>query len=68
MYSGTLASFSSTYTNFAGGLVDAPGSAQTWNAGGAHSYMFTLGLPSNAPSAAQGLSSSATFTWEAQNQ
>jgi hypothetical protein len=68
MYSGTLSNFSLTYTNFANGLVDAPGSPQTWNPGSARSYMLTVSLPSSAPSAAQGLSSSATFTWEAQNQ
>jgi len=68
MYSGTLANFSSTYTNFASGLVDAPGSPQTWNNGSSHIYMLTVSLPSAAPSAAQGLSSGATFTWEAQNQ
>jgi hypothetical protein len=68
MYSGTLSGFSSTHTNFANGLVDAPGSAQTWTTGSGRSYMFTLSLPGNAPAAAQGLSSTATFTWEAQNQ
>jgi len=68
MYSGTLSNLASTYTNFASGLVDAPGSPQTWSAGSARSYMLTVSLPAGAPSAAQGLSSTATFTWEAQNQ
>jgi hypothetical protein len=68
MYSGTLANLASTYTNFANGLVDAPGSPQTWSSATAHSYMLTVSLPAGAPSAAQGLSSTATFTWEAQNQ
>ena len=68
MYSGTLSGLASTYTNFASGLVDAPGSPQTWNSGSAHIYMLTVSLPAGAPSAAQGLSSTATFTWEAQNQ
>jgi hypothetical protein len=61
VYSGTLSSFASTY---ASGIVDP----QTWNTNDAHAYKFTITLPSSAPSAAQGLSSSATFTWEAQNQ
>jgi hypothetical protein len=30
--------------------------------------MLTVSLPGGAPAAAQGLSSSATFNWEAQNQ
>ena len=68
VYSGTLSAFSSTYANFAGGLADAPGSPQTWNANSAHAYKLTISLPSGAPSAAQGLSASATFDWEAQNQ
>jgi len=68
MYSGTLSNLASTYTNFASGLVDAPGSPQSWGGGSAHSYMLTVSLPAGAPSAAQGLSSTATFTWEAQNQ
>ncbi len=68
MYSGTLSNLASAYTNFASGLVDAPGSPQTWSSGSAHSYMLTVSLPAGAPSAAQGLSSTATFTWEARNQ
>ena len=68
VYSGTLSAFASTYTNYANGLLDAPGSAQTWNANSAHVYKLTISLPAGAPSAAQGLSSTATFDWEAQNQ
>ena len=68
MYSGTLSNLASSYTNFASGLVDAPGSPQSWSGGSAHSYMLTVSLPAGASSAAQGLSSTATFTWEAQNQ
>jgi hypothetical protein len=68
VYSGALSGFASTYTSFANGLVDAPGSAQTWNTNSAQAYKFTISLPSGAPSAAQGLSSTATFSWEAQNQ
>jgi hypothetical protein len=68
VYSGTLSAFASTYTSFANGLLDAPGSVQTWNTNSAHAYKFTISLPSSAPAAAQGLSSTATFNWEAQNQ
>lgn len=68
VYSGTLSTYASTYTNFSSGLVDPPGSAQAWNQNSAHVYKFTITLPSSAPSAAQGLSSGATFSWEAQNQ
>jgi hypothetical protein len=64
VYDGTLSGFASTYTDYSSGLVDP----QTWNTNGAHVYKFTIVLPGGAPSAAQGLSSTATFTWEAQNQ
>lgn len=64
VYSGTLSSFASTYASYSSGLVDP----QAWNRNDAHVYKFTIALPSGAPSAAQGLSSTATFTWEAQNQ
>lgn len=63
IYSGTLANFSSTNTNYASGLVDP----STWVAGNSHSFKFTLTLPSGAAAAAEGLSSTAAFTWEAQN-
>ena len=68
VYTGSLAAFASAHGDYASGLVDAPGSAQTWSSGSAHSYRFTVTLPSGAPAAAQGLSASATFTWEARNQ
>jgi hypothetical protein len=63
IYSGTLANFSSTNTDYATGLVDP----STWSSGNSHSFKFTLTLPSGAAAAAQGLSSTAAFTWEAQN-
>ena len=68
IYSGQLNSFPSTY---AAGIVDPvncgspPCSAQTWQSGNAHSYKFVISLNNN--NSAQGLSSTATFTWEAQN-
>jgi hypothetical protein len=68
VYSGTLAAFATAHSGYANGLADPPGAPQTWNANDAHSYKFTFALPAGAPAAAQGLSSSATFDWEAQNQ
>jgi hypothetical protein len=67
VYSGTAASFGSTYTNYASGLVDVPGSPQAWNTNSAHSYEFTFSLPSGVSSLAQGMSAQATIDWEAQN-
>jgi hypothetical protein len=63
VYTGTLSNFSSSRTNYATGLVDP----STWDAGNSRSFKFTLTLPAGAASAAQGLSSTAAFTWEAQN-
>jgi hypothetical protein len=68
VFTGTLSGFVAGHADFASGLADAPGSPQTWSANSAHSYMFSLSLPAAAPAAAQGLSSTATFTWEARNQ
>src|SRR5262249_31065309 len=66
VYSGTLDAFDTAHSNYSNGLVDVPGSPQAWNTNAAHSYQFTFTLPSGVSSAAQGLTSSATFTWEAQ--
>jgi predicted ribosomally synthesized peptide with SipW-like signal peptide len=63
VYSGTLSNFASSYTDFASGLADP----QSWTTSTSHSYQFTVSLPSGASSSAQGLSSTATFSWEAQN-
>jgi hypothetical protein len=60
LYSGSLAAFPS---DWASGLADADG---TWTTGETHAYRFEISLQ-NDP-AAQGLSGSATFTWEARNQ
>jgi len=63
IYSGNLSAFPSTY---AGGLVDpTSGSPATWSTSDAHSYKFVVTVQNNA--AAQGLSSTASFTWEARN-
>lgn len=68
VYSGTLSNFTSTYTSYASGLVDVPPSSpQAWNTGTAHSYKFTFTLPAGAVAAAQGLTSTATFDWQAEN-
>jgi hypothetical protein len=64
IYDGTLSAFPATWT---AGLVDpTSGSPESWTTGEAHSYKLVVTLV-NDP-AAQGLSSNATFTWEARNQ
>jgi hypothetical protein len=64
IYSGTLAAYP---TSYASGVVDASTSAPaTWNTNDAHSYKFVVTLQNN--SAAQGLSATATFNWEARSQ
>ena len=63
IYSGNLGAFPSTY---AAGLVDpTSGSPATWSTSDAHSYKFVVTVQNNA--AAQGLSSTASVTWEARN-
>jgi len=64
IYQGSLASYPATY---AAGIVDPiPGSPETWVTNEAHSYRYTISLDDN--NAAQGLTGSASFTWEARNQ
>jgi predicted ribosomally synthesized peptide with SipW-like signal peptide len=64
IYSGSLSAFPSSY---AAGLVDpVAGSPETWSNPESHSYRFTITLQD--VEAAQGLSGSASFTWEARNQ
>ena len=66
IYNGTLANFSSNYTNFTTGLSLTNASASTtWTNGNARVYKFQISL--NNDNNAQGLSGTATFTWEAQN-
>ena len=62
VYSGLLSAFPSTW---AAGVVDAPGAVESWATSEEHDYRFVVTLADN--NAAQGLSSGATFTWEAQN-
>jgi hypothetical protein len=64
IYQGSLASYPATY---GAGIVDPiPGSPETWVTNEVHSYKYTISLDDN--NAAQGLSGSASFTWEARNQ
>ena len=67
IYNGTLANFSNTYSNFANGLAlkNTNQASLTWTNGNAVVYQFQISL--NNDNNAQGLSSTATFTWEAQN-
>jgi hypothetical protein len=63
IYSGLLSAYPTTY---ASAIVDpTSGSPRTWLQNEAHSYKFVVSLTNNP--AAQGLSSTATFTWEARN-
>lgn len=64
LYSGTLAGFASSYTNWASGLASwSPASTPD-----SRTFRFTMALPAGTGNAAQGLTATATFTWEAQNQ
>jgi hypothetical protein len=69
LYSGTLANFASTYTNWTNGLLDAgPGAASSWVNGNSVVYRFTLTLQASAPDVAQNTSTgSHAITWEARN-
>jgi predicted ribosomally synthesized peptide with SipW-like signal peptide len=68
VYSGLLSAYPSTY---AAGTVDpnncgsAPCGAQSWTNPSNHVYKFVITLAND--NNAQGLSSNATFTWEARN-
>ena len=66
IYSGTLSNFASTYTNFSSGLALTNLSASTtWSQNNFRVYKFVVSLAND--NNAQGLSSTATFTWEADN-
>ncbi len=64
VYSGTLASFGSTYTGYGNG-------AGTWAPTGSASetrvYQFTYTVDAAAPNSTQGGTAALGFTWEAQN-
>ena len=72
LYSGTLKGFADTYTSYASGLADNPGTATKWITNDAVVYRFTLTMQDN--NSANGAGSGAlstgahSFTWEAQNQ
>jgi hypothetical protein len=65
IYSGALSSFPTTY---AAGIVDPAvgGGIETWSENEAHIYRFVVSAGANT--AAQGLSATAAFTWEARSQ
>jgi len=65
IFSGNLSSF--TATSWSNGLADPAvgGGSETWSTSEVHVYKFAIALQSST--AAQGLSGSASFTWEAQN-
>jgi hypothetical protein len=64
VYQGALSAFPSTY---AAGLVDPlAASPETWTTGETHTYRFVVSLADD--NGAQGLTSTAVFTWEARNQ
>lgn len=61
-YTGTLANFSATHTNFGNGIIGWSPAVNPES----KTYRITVSLQDN--NAAQGLNGTATFTWEAQNQ
>lgn len=65
IYDGNLSAF--TATSWTTGLADPAngGGTETWSTSEVHVYRFAVTLQSN--NAAQGLSGTAAFTWEAQN-
>lgn len=63
LYSGALSGFPTTYAT---GIADPlPGSPETWTPGESHVYRFVVTLANT--NAAQGLTQTAGFTWEARN-
>jgi hypothetical protein len=67
IFNGTLNGFKTNNTNFANGISAFPGAATKWVTNNSVVYRFTISLQ-NAAYGAQGLTSTAGFTWEAQNQ
>jgi hypothetical protein len=64
VYQGALSAFPASYT---AGLVDPwAASPETWTTGETHTYRFDVSLADD--NGAQGLSSTASFTWEGRNQ
>jgi len=63
VYSGLLSGYPADY---ASGIQDAPGAAETWTTNENHSYRFRVTL--NSDLAAQSKTATAAFTFEARNQ
>jgi len=66
VYSGNLSSYPSSYAAGITDLDNGTGSAEAWTSSEAHAYKLEVTLQNN--NAAQGQSSTASFTWEARNQ
>jgi hypothetical protein len=64
LYSGTLANFGSTYTNYSNGLGTW---APTGSASESRVYQITYTVSSTAPNSAQAGTAALGLTWEAQN-
>jgi hypothetical protein len=64
LFSGTLQGLSA-YQNYGNGL--STGWGPTGSGSETRAYQFVLGIATAAPNSTQGTSTSATFTWEAQN-
>ena len=67
VFTGTLAGFASTATDFASGLPATGTWAPTGTGSEARSYQFTYTLDSAAPNTTQNGTATIGFTWEAQN-
>jgi Rieske Fe-S protein len=64
IYTGTLAAFPASY---AAAIVDPKAATpESWTTNEVHSYKFAITVQDN--NAAQGLTASAAFTWEARNE
>ncbi len=64
VFAGLLSEFPGTYSS---GIVDATaGSPESWTTSESHAYKFVVSL--NNDTAARGLSSTVSFTWEARNE
>jgi predicted ribosomally synthesized peptide with SipW-like signal peptide len=66
IFSGTVNGFKSSNGSYAAGIVANPGAQTRWNQNDTLVYRFTVTLQNSL--AAQGLTSTTAFTWEARNQ
>jgi len=69
VFSGTLASFGTSHTDYASGIaLNNPSGTATWENGDAVVYRFRATLSASAPNTAQGDSTGAhSFTWGAES-